>query len=121
MFKVSTDVRIEELYCPPAPSDPRDEARLPLEAGHWPAPGEEERLICLLPLGPSHRWEMILIKLSWSQHNRWPSVKMIHLARFTLANAPHPFVSATTPATEIHTVVIRYLYLAFNIMYNVIV
>ena len=25
MFKVSTDVRIEELSCPPAPSDPRDE------------------------------------------------------------------------------------------------
>ena len=64
----------------------------------------EERLICLLPLGPSHRWEMILIKLSWcwwSQHNRWQSVKMIHLARFTPANAPHPFVSVTTPATEI--------------------
>ena len=103
-----------------APSDPRDEGgcHLRLVTGQLRR-GGEKRLICLLPLGPGHRWEMILIKLSWcwwSQHNRWPSVKMIHLARFTPANALHPFVSVTTPATEIHTVVIRYLYLALNII-----
>ena len=47
MFKVSTDVRIEELSCPPAPSDPRDEGgcHLRLVTGQLRRGGGEANLL----------------------------------------------------------------------------